>query len=254
MAFFPCISRSGDKDDFGTFLGQFIRRLREILIVAGQKSDASEIHIKHGMLSAGSHTHFKFGHRQMRLEIPPDNLPLPINQKGGIINFAFKFFVEIAYIGGDSMFYKSIERRKAFVSAMNAYGLPIREELISTFGWSELEASRMAEIILMKHPEVTAICAANDKMADAVIRTLRAKGTRIPEDISVTGFGCADSSALLPVPLTTVKIDYTHFARELLHALMLEMENPWQNPSTIFVETELTVRSSTGMVSLHAPR
>ncbi|MBE6559536.1 MAG: GntR family transcriptional regulator [Ruminococcaceae bacterium] len=160
----------------------------------------------------------------------------------------------IAYIGGDSMFYNSIERRKAFIAAMNACGLPAREELISTFGWSEQEAARMAEIILMKHPEVTAICAANDRMADAVIRTLRARGTRIPEDISVTGFGAADFSALLPIPPTTIKTDYMHFARELFNALLLEMENPWQNPSTVFVETELLPRASTGSVSPYALR
>ena len=160
----------------------------------------------------------------------------------------------IAYIGGDSMFYNSIERRKAFIAAMNSCGLPVREELISTFGWSEQEAARMAEVILMKHPEVTAICAVNDRMADTVIRTLRARGIRIPEDISVTGFGFADFSAPLSVPLTTVKIDHTHFARELLNALLLEIETPWQNPSTVFVETELICRSSTGIASLHSPR
>ena len=112
----------------------------------------------------------------------------------------------------------------------------------------------MAEIILMKHPEVTAICAANDRMADAVIRTLRARGTRIPEDISVTGFGAADFSALLPIPPTTIKTDYMHFARELFNALLLEMEYPWQNPSTVFVETELLPRASTGSVSPYALR
>lgn len=55
------------------------------------------------------------------------------------------------------------------------------------------------------HPQVL-VCA-TDRIAYGVYKAARELGLRIPEDISVTGFGGYDTSELLTPPLTTIRFD-----------------------------------------------
>ena len=55
------------------------------------------------------------------------------------------------------------------------------------------------------HPEIL-ICA-TDRIAYGVYKAARELGLRIPEDISVTGFGGYETNDLLVPPLTTIRFD-----------------------------------------------
>lgn len=62
----------------------------------------------------------------------------------------------------------------------------------------------MARRLLEKHPEVTAIFAANDAVAFGAACALHSAGVRIPDDISLIGFDGVETAAVVHPPLTTV--------------------------------------------------
>jgi LacI family transcriptional regulator len=62
----------------------------------------------------------------------------------------------------------------------------------------------MTRRLMEKHPELTALFAANDAMAFGAVRALLELGKRIPDDISVVGFDNVDLAAIIHPPLTTI--------------------------------------------------
>lgn len=151
----------------------------------------------------------------------------------------------IVYLGGDTVFYNGIARRDAFRTAMVSHGLNAPDRRIILSGWDEKFAAAAVERLLREDPAVTAICAANDKVAAAAITVAQNHGLRVPDDLSVIGFGNADFSGMLPVPLTTVSIDLHQFGSELFYALQREILAPWQSPATVLMDASLIVRAST---------
>ena len=93
---------------------------------------------------------------------------------------------------------------------------------------------------------VTAIVCGSDLMALGAIRTIRQRGLRVPEDVSVVGY---DDSRLIPFtdpPLTTVRQAVPAMATAAVQAL-LDSINHSPAPRDEFVfRPELIVRGSTG--------
>lgn len=101
--------------------------------------------------------------------------------------------------------------------------------------------------LLERHPDLTAICAANDLLAIGSLRALRASGRRVPDDVSLVGFNDMPLVDLIDPPLTTVRIpqyDMGRQAGELLLQL-LERPRPRRRRKPVALAPELVVRHST---------
>ncbi|TMC69351.1 MAG: LacI family transcriptional regulator, partial [Chloroflexi bacterium] len=59
--------------------------------------------------------------------------------------------------------------------------------------------------LLESSPKLTAIFAQSDLLALGAIAALRARGMRVPEDVSVVGFDDIPVSSVFDPPLTTVR-------------------------------------------------
>ncbi|MEO6923093.1 MAG: LacI family DNA-binding transcriptional regulator [Bryocella sp.] len=81
---------------------------------------------------------------------------------------------------------------------------------------------QMANKLLVEHPEVTAIFAANDVVAFGVARAVFEAGLSIPEDISLIGFNNVELADIVRPPLTTIhqpKYEMGQAAVEILLSL-----------------------------------
>lgn len=108
----------------------------------------------------------------------------------------------IATINGPSGFYSSSERRAGFVGALAANGLLLSGEAEGDYTFDSGYAA--AERVLMLDPRPTAIFAANDIMAAAVLKAAAARGISVPDDLSVVGFDGSIMARMLTPALTTV--------------------------------------------------
>ena len=128
----------------------------------------------------------------------------------------------------------------------------VMEEAGLTPHFTDFESNRGEEVgylatksILQNRGAVSAIFAGDDVVARGVYRALRHKGLRVPEDISVAGFGDLEGSALHP-PLTTVRVFPQQVGARLAKALIEGIAAPDHPPRQWMIPTELIKRESCG--------
>jgi LacI family transcriptional regulator len=91
-----------------------------------------------------------------------------------------------------------------------------------------------------------AIVCANDQMAIGVLRTLSARGVRVPQDVAVVGFDDIFPAALSDVALTTVHQPMRRVGEQASDRLIELITEPRLPPKVELLATELVVRSSCG--------
>ena len=93
----------------------------------------------------------------------------------------------------------------------------------------------------------------NDEMAVAVLQEARARGIRVPEDLSVVGFDDTMVSQIAVPALTTVHQPLEEVGRMAVNLLARIMDEPPAHPIRLEVGTRLVVRESTGPAPLDPP-
>ena len=110
----------------------------------------------------------------------------------------------------------------------------------------EIDPGRAAaEQLLDLSEPPTAIFAFNDNIAIGAIQAARARGLRVPEDLSVVGFDDVEHATIVTPALTTVRQPLAEMGRTGVSLLMRLLEG--QSFETLHVElaTRLVVRDST---------
>jgi LacI family transcriptional regulator len=135
-------------------------------------------------------------------------------------------------------------RLAAFRSAMTAAGLFVTA--IEPCPAFSIDAGmRGASALLARRPGLTALVAADDRLAVGALDAIAAAGQRCPQDVSVAGIGDLPLAGRLTPPLTSVRIDTTAAGRRAVRRLLDflgEAGAPPENPVT----ADLIERGSTG--------
>lgn len=108
----------------------------------------------------------------------------------------------IALINGPLAVVSASERRAGFIEALAEAGLEIVGEVEGDYDFDSGFAA--AEALLDLSPCPTAIFAANDIMAAALLKGAAARGIAVPTDLSVVGFDGSMIARMLTPALTTV--------------------------------------------------
>lgn len=98
---------------------------------------------------------------------------------------------------------------------------------------------------LSKASPQSAIIAVNDSFAALIYQAAATKKMRIPEDISVVGYGNLEFSQMMSPPLTTVDQHPYDIGVSAARSLHLRMTNPTERTSKILHPCDLVVREST---------
>ena len=100
-------------------------------------------------------------------------------------------------------------------------------------------------MLLSRTTRPDALVCVNDLMAVGALRELRARGLRVPDDVSVTGFDNVTLSQYAVPALTTVHIPREHIGRTICECLL---RDDVPRDREFVIEPELVVRDSTGPV------
>ena len=150
----------------------------------------------------------------------------------------------IAFLNGSAHSMISEQRKQAFIDSMTAHNLPVKEEMMP-YGYYAADCAKEYLGILLAQG-ATAILCGNDLIASGVIAECRARGFRVPEDISVIGFDDIPLSAKLTPPLSTIRQDRLELGRSgsyTLHSLINHT-----SISKTMLRPQLILRSSTATV------
>ena len=155
---------------------------------------------------------------------------------------------KIAFIKGQPYSSDSETRWHAIRQVAPGLGIEVRSELtvqldIDTF--SPRVGYPVAQKLLARTTDFTALFAYNDLSAIGAIRAIREKGLRVPEDISVVGFDDINSAAFQNPGLTTVRQPLGAMATKAVRILIQRL-NGGDDPKEVSVEPEFIVRESTG--------
>ncbi|MHB1571569.1 MAG: LacI family DNA-binding transcriptional regulator [Solirubrobacteraceae bacterium] len=154
--------------------------------------------------------------------------------------------VRIGHVGGPQNVSTGHRRYLGFVAAMRAAGLEVSDPQVSfatMFG--EREGAGACAEVLACDPRVTAIVAANDRLAIGCYDALGAKGLRCPDDVSVVGFNDMPFIDRLNPPLTSVRVPQREIGAAAAELLLEQLSERPPPARELLLEPTLIVRGST---------
>ncbi|MGE7607946.1 LacI family DNA-binding transcriptional regulator [Peribacillus frigoritolerans] len=155
---------------------------------------------------------------------------------------------KIAKISGPSKYLATYERTVGYKEELMENGYDLDEGLIFNSEFSYDKIYSFTKKLLKKKDRPTAIIAASDQMALAVLDAASSLKLKIPADLSVVGFDNIRLSANEFIGLTTVSQQMDQMSLTALEKLISLIENKETSSSSIqiFLEPELLVRKTTG--------
>jgi LacI family transcriptional regulator len=111
----------------------------------------------------------------------------------------------IAYLTGPPTAPWAHERFEGYRRALREAGLEVDDKLVFQAGSTIEDGTNAALQMLNENCDATAVQAVSDLVAIGCAETLLAQGLKIPQDISIVGFGNILVTEYFRVPLTTIR-------------------------------------------------
>jgi DNA-binding LacI/PurR family transcriptional regulator len=151
----------------------------------------------------------------------------------------------IATIAGPLDMGVGLDRLDGYRDGLAAAGLAADPGLVESGDFTEESgAAATARLLARPGPPIDAVFAASDLMAAGALRTLRAAGRRVPEDVAVVGFEDSAVARYAQPPLTTVRQPIEEMGRQATGLLLAKVAGQ-ATGTHLVLDTELVVRAST---------
>ena len=150
----------------------------------------------------------------------------------------------IAFLSGPQAAPWSHERFEGYRRALREAGMDVDDRLVFQAGTTVEDGAKTAMQILNESCEATAVQATSDLVAVGCADALLNQGIRIPEDMSVVGFGNILTSEYFRVPLTTIRQPKFRLGLAAVDAMLHLLRH--QPAESKRLPAELIVRASTG--------
>lgn len=154
----------------------------------------------------------------------------------------------IAFFAGPPITPWTRERFEGYRRALREANLDVDDRLVFQAGRTIEDGAAAALQMIGEGVLPTAIQCVNDLIAVGAAETLMAQGHRIPEDISIMGFGNVLISHHFRVPLTTVRQPKFHLGEAAMEIMSQLLKG--QHPAPKRIPAELIVRDSTASVQV----
>ncbi len=152
----------------------------------------------------------------------------------------------IGHVAGPQNVSTGHRRYLGFREAMRTAGLAVPVGRVS-FGTAfvEDEGARACAELLDSDPSITAIVAANDRLAIGCYDALEAHGCSCPDEISIVGFNDMPFIDRLRPPLTSVRVPQREIGAVAADLLLHRLSDGSQTAQEILLEPTLVIREST---------
>lgn len=151
----------------------------------------------------------------------------------------------VGQISGPRGWVATEDRRRGYRAALSGAGI-LPDPALEREAEPEIDPGRAAaEQLLDLSEPPTAIFAFNDNIAIGAIQAARARGLRVPEDLSVVGFDDVEHATIVTPALTTVRQPLAEMGRTGVSLLMRLLEGKRFETLHVELATRLVVRDST---------
>ncbi|HEX3049931.1 MAG TPA: LacI family DNA-binding transcriptional regulator [Aggregatilineaceae bacterium] len=150
----------------------------------------------------------------------------------------------IGFITGLMALISAQDRLDGYRTALLDNGIKFDPDLVHVGNYTHSGAEQPTHQLLDLPVPPTAIFAANDLSAFGTLEAVRARGLRIPEDISIMGFDDIPQCLLAYPQLTTIHQPLEQMGHMAARMLVEQIENPELPPRHITLATKLVIRNS----------
>jgi LacI family transcriptional regulator len=137
------------------------------------------------------------------------------------------------------------KRLQGYRASLAGAGVLPDPDLIVAGDWEIGGGVAAAERLLSLPEPPTAIFAFNDNMAVGALRVARARGLRVPEELSVVGFDDVELANVVVPTLTTIRQPLTELGRMAVDRLVRLLDGQRFETLNVELGTRLVVREST---------
>ncbi|HEU4798978.1 MAG TPA: LacI family DNA-binding transcriptional regulator [bacterium] len=152
----------------------------------------------------------------------------------------------VAHIAGPPSLHVASERRRGYLRALEAAGVPQEDAVVVEGDFSADGGRNAVRTLLERNIRFTAVAAANDLMAIGAMEALRHSGRRVPDDVAVVGFDDITFASLVSPALTTVAQPKYKMGQLAMDRLLALMDGSDGRPKQMVLPPELVVRESCG--------
>jgi DNA-binding LacI/PurR family transcriptional regulator len=151
---------------------------------------------------------------------------------------------EILFLAGPNGSSSSAGRFSGYQRALAEAKVEYTDQRVYLAGKDIESGAQAMTQALSEKPAFSAVVAHNDSVAIGAMEALAGQGFRVPEDVSVTGFGDGLLAANFRVPLTTIRVPQTEMGEAALRLAFELRKGEAVAPRVLPVE--IMVRGSTG--------
>lgn len=180
----------------------------------------------------------------------PANLPTVESDNFGGALLATRHLIQlghrrVGFVAGRPDLRSSQLREAGYRQGLKEAGIPFRPELVRVGSYQQDTAKERTASLLDGADRPTAIFAANDLSAIAVIDLAASLGLTVPGDLSVIGFDDIPEAARLSTPLTTIRQSMQQLGEEAVGMLLALMEGREPREMHVRLSTALVRRATT---------
>jgi LacI family transcriptional regulator len=151
----------------------------------------------------------------------------------------------LGHVGGPQHLSTGALRLQGFREAAGKMGLADDPPVGLAEAFSRAAGRTACHALMERHPDVTALVAANDLLALGCYDALAERGLRCPADVSVTGHNDAPFVDMVAPPLTTVRVAQREMGIAAARLLLQMMRDESVTAADILLPSSLVVRGST---------
>ena len=174
------------------------------------------------------------------ISVEPDEVAASLLLTQHLLRLGHK---RIAFLAGPPAAPWAQERFDGYRRALREAQVPWDDRLVFTAGTTIEDGQKAAHQFLGEATGATAIQAVTDLVALGAATVLWERGLRIPEDLSLTGFGNHPLSEFLRIPLTTVQQPKSGIGNAAVECMARLLRGEAQETKRL--QTEVLVRAST---------
>ncbi|TPW72885.1 LacI family DNA-binding transcriptional regulator [Schumannella sp. 10F1B-5-1] len=151
----------------------------------------------------------------------------------------------IGFVAGRPDLRSATARERGYRAALVSAGISVDPALIAAGQYEVAAARRAAEHLLdLPHPP-TAVFAANDLSALAVVAAAQGRGVRVPDDLSIIGFDDIPEATRATPQLTTVRQPIQQLGETATRMLLALMNDEQLDQTQVLLPTRLIARDTT---------
>jgi LacI family transcriptional regulator len=183
--------------------------------------------------------------------VDDDSIPSVVGDDHAGIGLAVRHLRElgherIGHVAGPSWVSTGEGRRNAFLKWSQTFGLENAVDLVEEAEWYQVEPGTTAALALLgRHPDLTAIVAANDLLGLGCYRAVRSLGKTIGVDVSITGYNDMPLLDLMQPPMTAVRVPYRRMGADAASTLLALIAEEGVRSDRVLLSPTLAIRAST---------